>query len=103
MSNQNPFAVLKEEAPQVSEAFDSLITAISSTGGLDAKTRQLIYIGMKASQGDTQAVIAHTPMAKREGASRSEIRDAILMTLTVCGVQGVTHCLIPALEAYEQY
>lgn len=101
MQNQNPFVVFKKEAPQVAEAFDNLITAISSTGGLDAKTRHLIYIGIKASQGDTQAVVAHTPMAKKEGATREEIRDAILMTLTVSGVQAVTHCLVPALERYD--
>ncbi len=41
-------------------------------------------------------------MAKKEGATREEIRDAILMTLTTSGVQGITHCLIPALEAYEK-
>nr|WP_319488904.1 carboxymuconolactone decarboxylase family protein [uncultured Caproiciproducens sp.] len=101
MTNQNPFAVLKEEAPDVAEAFDKLIGAISSSGGLDAKTRQLIYIGIKASQGDAEAVAAHVPMAKMAGASRDEIRDTILMTMTVSGVLGVTHCLIPALEAYE--
>lgn len=100
MINQNPFALLKEEAPQVSEAFDGLIRAVSS-GALDSKTRQLVYIGIKASQGDAKAVAAHVPMAKMAGASRDEIRDTILMTMTVSGVQGITHCLIPALEAYE--
>ncbi|MGX8702097.1 hypothetical protein [Caproiciproducens sp.] len=40
-------------------------------------------------------------MARMAGASRDEIRDTILMTMTVSGVQGITHCLIPALEAYE--
>lgn len=44
---------------------------------------------------------AHVPMAKHAGAARSEIRDTVLLTLTVCGVQGMSHCLVPALEAYE--
>lgn len=100
--SQNPFEVLSQEAPQVSAAFNGLIGAISSTGGLDGKTRQLIYIGIKASQGDTKAVIAHVPMAIKEGATKEEIRDAILISLTTSGVQGITHCLIPALETYEK-
>lgn len=103
MSYQNPFAVFKEEAPQVAEAFDGLIEAISLTGELDAKTRQLVYIGIKASQGDVNAVVAHIPMAKAQGALRNEIRDTILLTLTVSGVQGIAHCLVPALEAYENF
>ncbi len=100
--SKNPFAVLQKESPQVSEAFTNLISAVSSTGGLDAKTRQLIFIGIKASQGDASAVAAHVPMAKNEGASREEILGTILMTLTVSGIQGITNCLVPALEAYER-
>lgn len=101
MQNKNPFAVFKNEAPQVADAFDGLIGAISSQDGLEAKTQQLIYIGIKASQGDTEAVVAHVPMAKSHGATRNEIRDTILLTLTVSGVQGIANCLIPALEVYE--
>ncbi len=59
MQNQNPFMVFKSEAPQVANAFDGLIETISSQDGLDAKTHQLIYIGIKASQGDAGAVAAH--------------------------------------------
>lgn len=101
MQNQNPFVVFQNEAPQVAAAFNGLISAISSQEGLDAKTRQLVYIGIKASQGDAGAVVAHVPMAKSHGATRDEIRDTILLTLTTSGVQGITHCLVPALEAYE--
>jgi len=35
------------------------------------------------------------------GASREEIKDAILITLTVCGLKGVSTCLQTALEAYD--
>ena len=98
---KNPFIALREEAPQVAGAFDGLIQALSSTDGLDAAMRQLIYIGIKASQGETAAVVAHIPMAKAQGVTRAQIRDAILLTQTVCGVTGVTHCLVPALEAYD--
>lgn len=101
MQNQNPFKAFQSEAPQVAAAFDGLIDAISSQDGLDPKMRQLVYIGIKASQGDAGAVAAHVPMAKSHGATRDEIRDTILLTLTVSGVQGIAHCLVPALEAFE--
>ena len=101
MQNMNLFTVFQNEAPQVAAAFDGLINAISSQDGLEAKTQQLIYIGIKASQGDTKAVVAHVPMAKSHGATRNEIRDTILLTLAVSGVKGITNCLVPALEAYE--
>ncbi len=101
MKELNPFALFQQEAPQVAAAFNGLIEAVTSLDGLDAKTRQLVYIGIKASQGDAGAVAAHVPMARAEGAIREEIRDTVLLTLTVCGVKGVANCLVPALDAYE--
>lgn len=97
---KSPMAVFQEEAPGVAEAFTHLIDEMSA-GVLDAKTRQLMYIGMKASQGDTAAVVAHTSMAKHAGASRDELKEAILMTLTVSGIRGVITCLPQALAAYD--
>ena len=74
MQANNPMEVFKKEAPEVAEAFDNLILAIAKGPGLDAKTKQLIYIAMRAAQGDTAAVAAHVPMAKYAGATREEIR-----------------------------
>jgi alkylhydroperoxidase/carboxymuconolactone decarboxylase family protein YurZ len=97
----NPMEVFKNEGPDVSEAFNGLIKAVSAQPGLNAKMRQLIYIGIKASQGDTTAVTAHVPMAKSAGVTREELRDTILMTTTVCGVRGVVSCLPEALYLYD--
>ncbi len=102
MQDQNPYAVFRREAPLAAETFDGLIQAVCATGGLDAKTRQLVYIGIKASQGDAAAVAAHVPMARQAGATREEILGAIVLTLTVSGVSGVMRCLAPALAAYDQ-
>ncbi len=100
-SDNNPVLAFKNEAPLVAAAFDDLIEAICALDGLDAKTRQLVYIGIKASQGDEKAVAAHVPMAKAAGARREEIRDAVLITLTVCGVKGVFTCLSNAVKTYD--
>jgi alkylhydroperoxidase/carboxymuconolactone decarboxylase family protein YurZ len=101
MTEKNHGEIFKTEAPRVSAAFDGVIEAICALDGLDDKTRQLVYIGIKASQGDGQAVAAHVPMAKAAGARREEIRDTVLITLTVCGVKGVFTCLPAALETYD--
>jgi alkylhydroperoxidase/carboxymuconolactone decarboxylase family protein YurZ len=97
----NPMQVFQQEAPEVSKAFDGLIEALKSTTGLDAKTKQLIYIGIKAALDDKTAVYFHVPMAKKLGATREEIKDTILITLTVCGLKGVANSLPLALEIYD--
>jgi len=79
-----------------------LIEALKNASGLDAKTKQLVYIGIKSSMGDTTAIYFHVPMAKKLGATRDEIRDTILITLSVCGLKGVASCLPTALEIYDK-
>jgi alkylhydroperoxidase/carboxymuconolactone decarboxylase family protein YurZ len=97
----NPMEVFQNEAPEVAAAFNGLIMSLVASKGLDAKTKQLIYIAMKASVGDQLAVKAHIPMAKAAGATKEEVVDAILMTLTISGVRGVVTCLPDAVKQFE--
>ncbi len=98
----NPLDTFQKEAPEVAKAFDGLITALKQTTGLDAKTKQLVYIGIKSALADTTAIYYHVPMAKKLGATRDEIKDTILITLSVCGLKGVASCLPIALEVYDK-
>ena len=99
--NENPMDVFQKEAPEVAAAFNSLIMSLVASKGIDSKTKQLIYIAMKASMGDIMAVKAHVPMAKAAGATKAEVVDAILMTLTVSGIRGVVTCLPEAMKQFE--
>jgi alkylhydroperoxidase/carboxymuconolactone decarboxylase family protein YurZ len=98
----NPLEIFQKEAPEVATAFDGLIEALKRTTGLDPKTKQLIYIGIKSSMGDTTAIFYHVPMAKKLGATREEVKDTILITLSVCGLKGVATCLPTALDIYDK-
>jgi alkylhydroperoxidase/carboxymuconolactone decarboxylase family protein YurZ len=98
--NDNPMEVFRREAPEVAEAFNGLIMSLVASKGLDPKTKQLIYIAMKTSLGDIMAVKAHVPMAKAAGATKEEVVDAILMTLTVSGIRGVVTCLPDAVKQF---
>ena len=101
-STTNPLEVFYREAPSVASAFDGLVQSLIQTKGLDEKTKQLVYIGIKAAFSDAQALSFHVPMAKRAGATRDEVKESILITLTVCGLRGVASCLPLALEVYDQ-
>lgn len=99
--NTHPMEVFQKEAPEVAAAFNGLIQSLVATKGLDQKTKQLLYIAMKASVGDEMAVRAHVPMARAAGATKAEVVDAILMTLTVSGIRGVVTCLPEAVRQFE--
>lgn len=99
--SSNPMEIFQAEAPEVARAFNGLIQSLVSSKGLDEKTKQLIYIAMKAAQGDDTAVKFHVPMAKQLGATKAEVVDAILLTLTVSGIKGVATCLPEAIKVFE--
>jgi len=101
MQKQNPYEVFQKESPEVFEGFNGLVESLMNTRALDQKTKQLIYLGIKTAQGDQTAVMFHVPAAKTLGASRDEIKETILLTLTVCGLKGVNTCLAEALHIYD--
>ena len=102
MKKQDSLSFFKNEAPEVARAFDGLIQSLVQSKGLDEKTKHLLYIALKAASGDDTAIPFHVPMAKKLGATRDEIKDAILLTLTVSGLKGVVTCLPKALAAYDE-
>ena len=101
MNKTNPMEIFQAEAPEVAKAFNDLIGAIVASKGLDEKTKQLIYIAMKAANGDETAVKFHIMMVKQLGATKAEVVDAILVSLTVSGIRGVASCLPYVVELFE--
>jgi len=101
MAEKHFFEVLAEETPGVNKAFFDLAGALEKDGGLDAKTFQLVYIAIKASVAETGAVAAHAAYAKKAGATREEVRGAVLVSLMTHGVSGISSSLIAALDAYD--
>jgi len=101
MNKINSMELFQVEAPEVAKAFNNLIQAIIASKGLDEKTKQLIYIAMKAASGDETAVKFHAMMAKQLGATKAEVVDAILLSLTVSGIRGVATCLPHVVDLFD--
>ncbi len=102
MNKKNPIEIFKKEAPNVQKAYAEVINALIESNGLDAKTKQLIYIAMKVVTDDRNAIKYHVPMAKAAGATRDEIKDTIILSLTVNGLKGISNYLPEALEIFDK-
>lgn len=103
MKKQNSLQVFQEEAPDIQKAYAKVIDTILALKSLDHKTKQLIYIGMKVVTDDQNAVLYHVPLAKRAGASRNEIKETIILSLTVTGLKNISNFLSQALEIYDNH
>jgi alkylhydroperoxidase/carboxymuconolactone decarboxylase family protein YurZ len=100
--SKSGYQIFQEESPEVASAFNKLIETIAKPSALEAKTKHLLYIAMKIVTGDEAAALMHVPFAKKLGASREEIRETVLLPLTVVGLKCVNTSLAAALEAYDR-
>jgi AhpD family alkylhydroperoxidase len=96
------YQIFQTESPEVAGAFNKLIEQLVKPSAIDQKTKQLLYIAMKAVTGDQGAVFAHVPMAKKLGATKQEIKETIILTITVVGLKGINECLAKALDLYDK-
>lgn len=99
--NKNPLETFVKEAPEVQEAYAGFIKSLIALDGLDNKTKQLIYIGMKMIADDERAVEMHVPMAKKAGASREEVKATVLLGLSVIGMKAASKFLPLVLAVYD--
>ncbi len=99
---KNGYELFQSESPKVAAAFNGLVEQLAAPSALDPKTKHLLYIGMKIVTGDQESAIYHVPIAKKLGATREEIRETVLLTLTICVLKGVNAALAGALEMYDK-
>lgn len=96
------FQIFQEESPEVAAAFNKLIESLAKPSALDGKTKNLIYIAMKIVNDDVGAALAHVAIAKKLGATKEEIRETVLLTITAVGLKGINTTMANALETYDK-
>ena len=101
MADNNFFAVWGKESPETFKGFNEFVGMLMKNSGLDEKTFQLIYMAIQASRGAIGSVAAHAGFAKKAGATRDEVKGAILLTLMCVGINGVADALTVALDSYD--
>ncbi|MEP0766919.1 MAG: carboxymuconolactone decarboxylase family protein [Fimbriimonadia bacterium] len=71
--------------PEVGAAYTALGEAVANSGPLDAKTRELVKIGVSVGARMESAVRSHTRRALDAGATPEEVRHAALQATTTVG------------------
>jgi len=71
--------------PALGEAHEAVADAVAKAGPLDAKTCELIKIGLSIGAGLESAVRSHVRKAMQAGASEAEIEQAVLLAMNTLG------------------
>ena len=75
----------RHQFPAVDAAYEALALACHEAGPLDEKTRRLVKLGIAVGAQSEGAVRSHARKAMEAGATREEVRHAVLLALTTIG------------------
>lgn len=93
-------AFMREEAP-TGEAFMEFVRKSAQASALDKKTASLAYLAVLAAIGAEGGLSFHVKHAKAAGATREEVKSAMLVGLPVVGLKTVAY-FDTALNAYDE-
>jgi 4-carboxymuconolactone decarboxylase len=80
-----PYQQFHKEHPDLYQAYENLGAVAANAGPLDAKTRELIKLGMAAANKSMSSVKSHTFRALELGVSPAEIEHALMLGITTLG------------------
>ena len=96
----NAFQTFFIEAPEQAKAWMDTVKRLDEASSLDAKTEEIAYVAVLAAVGLVSGIPFHVKHAKELGATRDEIKSAVLLGLPAVGNQ-IIHALPVALEAFD--
>ena len=71
--------------PELGRLHQETGQSLSSAGPLDARTAELVKVGMCVGAGLESALRSHIHRAMSHGASEAEVEHAIVLGMTTCG------------------
>lgn len=89
--------------PALYAAYEALGAATAKAGPLDAKTRELIKLGMAAANRSESGVESHTHRALEAGASAHEIQHALVLGINTLGFSTMMAALTWASQALADH
>ena len=98
-----PYQQFRMDYPSVYAGYEALGAVVSNAGPLDAKTRELIKLGMCAANGSESGVESHTHRALEAGASEHEIEHAVMLGINTLGFSTMMAALTWAKQAIKSH
>ncbi len=89
------------DCPHMETCLSRLTEVQRSAHGIDGKVRQLISIGIQTAAENHAGVRYHAALARAEGATPSEIVDAVIVNLRTQDLVPVLECLQAAVDAVD--
>lgn len=88
--------------PEVMKGFSAMAKAASADGALDAKSKELVALGIAIATRCDGCIAFHTRTARDLGTTREEIIEVVGMAIYMGGGPSLMYGAL-TLEAYDQH
>lgn len=95
-------AQLRAGIPDVMKGFGAMAKAAGSAGALDAKTKELVALGMAIAARCDGCIAFHTKNSLDLGTTREELMEVAGMAIFMGGGPSLMYAAL-ALQAYDQH
>ena len=93
---------LRGGAPSIMKAFAGMAQAATASKALDAKTKELIALGIAVAVRCDDCIAFHAKAAAEQGATRDEVSETLGMAIYMGAGPSVMYAS-PAFEAFAQF
>ena len=90
---------LRGGAPETMKAFSAMAQSALAAKALDAKTKELIALGISVAVRCDPCIAFHAEAARKQGATREEVME----TAAMAGYMGAGPAVMYAAQAVESY
>jgi AhpD family alkylhydroperoxidase len=100
---RNDIAKMKEQTPDLVNAFAGLFTKVMKNGALSVMQKELIALGIGVTQHCAPCIRLHIQKALEAGATKEQVLEAAAVAVVMGGGPAYTHIpiVINTLEALD--
>lgn len=100
---ENGMGQLGKERGKEMSAFQNLLGTYSAPNALDAKTKELVSVGISAYNRCEYCIVYHVYNALKHGATRDEVLDAAMVAISFGGGPSMAYTVTLLMDSLDEF
>ena len=88
--------------PEIFKAYKEMGTLVRESGPLDEKSQNMVKLGIAVGANSRGGVMSHTRKALESGATKEEIKHAVLLALSTTGFPNMIAAMFWVEEVFQK-
>ncbi len=98
----NKYTNFASDYPEIFEAYKQMGTLAREAGPLDEKAQNMVKLGIAVGANSRGGVMSHTRKALESGATKEEVKHAVLLALSTTGFPNMIAAMYWVDEVFQK-